>query len=330
MADAPRLSVILTALGGAEELETTLLHVRRQTIAQELELLVVTPSVQRLGELPVDLSGLHSVRVIEAPGVVSVATGNAAGVRAATSPVVVFTEDHAFPEPGWAEALLGAYDGSVAAAGPAVANANPATTASWVDFVMGYVHWMEPCPGGEAPFLPGHNSSYRRDVLLARDATLDADLESETVLHLRLAAGGARLVVAPAARISHVNVSRWGPKLAGSYHHGRLFAARRAERWTRSRRIAFTVASPAIPLVRFVRTLRLLSPAERRRRVPWLAVPGLLVGLVADAAGQALGYASGPGSSSEQVVRYEFRRSDHVTPRDRDTLARLTAELRDA
>lgn len=330
MADGPELSVILTALGHADDLETTLLHLRRQTAAGRIELLVVTPSRERLGALPVDLAGLRGVRVVEAPGASTVSRGNAAGVRAARAPVVVLAEDHAFPDPGWAEALLRAHDGSIAAAGPVVANANPRTAASWADFVMGYGHWMAPCAGGAVPFLPGHNTSYRRDLLLARDRTLERDLEAETVLHLEWSAGGERLVVVPGAGIAHVNFSRWGPKLRASFHHGRVFAASRATRWRRPRRLAFALAAPAIPVVRFARVLGQLAPAERRRQVPWTAYPALLLGLAADAAGQAAGYAAGAGRSGDALGAFEAQRTSHVTSRDRADLARLTESLRDA
>lgn len=330
MADAPGLSVILVAAGPVAGIETTLLHLRRQAAANRIELLIVTPSKDRLGSPPVDLSPLHSVRVVEDPSAAGIASGNAAGVRAARAPVVAFAEDHAFPDATWAEALLRAHDGTVAAVGPAFVNANPATAASWVDFLMGYVHWMEPCPGGETRFLPGHNSSYRRDVLLARGNTLESDLEVETVLHLELSGRGERLVVAPEARIAHVNFSLWGPKLIASFHHGRVFAAARAEHWRRARRVAFTAASPAIPLVRLARILRLLVPPGRRGLVPWTAVPGLFVGLAADAIGQALGYAAGAGASSSRLARYETGRARYLTDGDRERLARLTASLRDA
>ena len=52
-------------------------------------------------------------------------------------------EDHSYPEPEWAEALLRAHAGPWTVVGPAVANANPDYTASWVNYVLSY--------GGFAP-----------------------------------------------------------------------------------------------------------------------------------------------------------------------------------
>ena len=120
----------------------------------------------------------------------------AAGVRAARAPIVAFAEDHCFPEPAWARALLEAYAaGDIAAVGAVFRNANPGTLVSWCDFAIAYGPWIDPTPGGDQPFIAGHNSSYRRDVLLELGGRLDDLLESETVLHLELRARGKRVVV---------------------------------------------------------------------------------------------------------------------------------------
>ena len=90
----------------------------------------------------------------------------ARGVRAARAPIVAFTEDHSFPQPGWAAALVAAFTGGVSVVGPMVENANPGSAVSWANFLLEYGEWMPPGrPHGHA-HLPGHNSAYRRAVLL--------------------------------------------------------------------------------------------------------------------------------------------------------------------
>ena len=64
-----------------------------------------------LGDAPPELSRLAAVEVVSLPGGRTVAEGNAAGVRRARAPVVVFAEDHSFPLPGWAAALVERHDG---------------------------------------------------------------------------------------------------------------------------------------------------------------------------------------------------------------------------
>ena len=74
--------------------------------------------------------------------------------------MVVLSEDHSFPEAGWAEALIEAHRGPWSVVGPVVRNANPDSLISWADFLLGYGTWLDPAPGGEISQLPGHNSSY--------------------------------------------------------------------------------------------------------------------------------------------------------------------------
>ena len=98
-ADAPALTVVLAALADAAVLETTLLHLRAQTARERIEVIVVAPSVERLGPLPVTMDEMHSCRVIEVPSATTGCEANAAGARAAAAPIVAFAEDHSYVDP---------------------------------------------------------------------------------------------------------------------------------------------------------------------------------------------------------------------------------------
>src|SRR5205823_2114181 len=126
----------------------------------------------------------------------------------ASAPVVVFCEDHAFPEPGWAVALIDAHRGPYAAVGPVIVNANPRSLISDADCLIGYGPWLHPSPGGEMSHLPGHNSSYKRASLLEYGDRLPSMLEAETVLHWDLRARGLRLYLEPRARLAHTNFAQ--------------------------------------------------------------------------------------------------------------------------
>ncbi|MCL6546490.1 MAG: hypothetical protein K6T61_14805, partial [Bryobacteraceae bacterium] len=87
-------------------------------------------------------------------------------MRAASAPLVVMTEDHSLPEPGWAAALLEAHREHRAAVGPAIVNGNPESLLSWANVVIEYGEWLDPVQSRPVQHLPGHNTCYRRDVLL--------------------------------------------------------------------------------------------------------------------------------------------------------------------
>ncbi len=315
----PEMSVVLVTPDRFETLRTTVSQLRGQQLADRLELVFVAPSAEGLELDQRALDGFFGTQVVELGEIRSVAAGHAAGVRAARAPVVAFGEDHCYPAQGWAKALIEAHRGPWAVVGPAVVNANPRTAVACADFLLGYGPWAEPSPGGVMSFLPGHNSSYKRERLLEFDGELERVLDAECVLHWELGRRGHQLYQEPAARIFHFNISRFRSWLAAVFFLGRTFAARRVqgERWSRARRLAYAAAWPLIPAVRLSRALRDLRRLGGGARFAVRILPTMFVGLVANALGEGLGYAIGSGDAPERICPYEFHRDRNMVGRDR-------------
>jgi hypothetical protein len=283
-----------------------------------MEIVIVTPSADSLEADERELREFAQFRVVEVGAITSVGPAYAAGIRQASAPVVVMGEDHSFPDPGWAEALLRAHQQPWAVVGPVVRNANPGSRMSWADFFMGYGPWQEPTPAGETEHLPGHNSSYKRDILLGYHDGLDAMMEAETVLHWDLRRNGYRLYLEPAAKTAHINFTLFSSWVQALFLSGRKFASLRAtnEGWSRKRRLLFSAAAPLIPLVRFGRIAADLRRPGRPGHVLLRVAPILLFGLAVDAAGQMTGYGLGASVAREQLHCFEFHRYRHVRKGD--------------
>jgi hypothetical protein len=313
--NGPALSVVLATPGDFASLLPTMHHLRAQTARDRLEIVLVTPSADRLRLDVASLAPFAMYQVVATGVMRSKASANAAGIRAARAEVVALAEDHCFPEPAWAAALIRRHAEPWAAVGPVIVNANPATTISWSDLVINYGPWLESAAGGAVTSLPGHNTSYKRAALLPYGDRLADWLEAEAVLHDDLARRGERLYLEPAARVAHVNFSRPAAWRAALFHGGRVYAAARAEQWPVARRLLYGTASPLIPLVRLHRLLRarprMVGPAA------WRFAPVLAAGLAVDAAGQAAGYLLGSGDAIGRLARFEFDRAAHVTDEDR-------------
>lgn len=319
MTEPPLLSVVIWTPDDFGTVRKTVSHLHAQTAREVLELVIVAPSRRRLRPDESLLGGFARHRFVES-GARSIGRANAVGIRSATAPLVALAEDHCFPDPDWAEKLIEAHRGPWAAVGPCVRNANPGTAVSWADLLIGYGPWLAPGTAGEVDFLPGHNSSYKRDILLDYGERLGEMMDSETLLHWDLRRHGHRLYLEPAARVAHTNFSRWSSWLPAQFHNGRLFAGRRAAGMSKVRRLLYVAGAPLIPLVRLARTARRCGAVLWRR---WSCLPALVVGLVADGAGQMLGYARGAGDALRRVARLESRRVDHVVPGDRALFAKL-------
>ncbi len=312
----PLLSVILATPAGYGTIRKTVSHLRSQTARSSLELVVVAPS-KALLDLEVDqLNEFACYQVVEIKKFQSIGQANASGIRQAAAPIVALAEDHCFPDPQWAENLISAHQGPWAAVGPGVRNANPNTAVSWADLFIGYGPWLTPAPSREAAFLPGHNTSYKREILLGYGDQLDAMMEAETVLHWDLRGKGHRLYMESTASVAHTNFSLWSSWVPAQFYNGRLFAGARARQKPLPWRFMFALGSPLIPIVRLWRIWTGLPSQDLK--IQFLScLPALIIGLAVDGMGQMFGYALGTGNALDKVARFEVDRFKHIREQDR-------------
>jgi hypothetical protein len=314
---APELSVVVITPDGYETVRKTIRHLRAQRVRERMELVLVAPSADKLDADERELREFQQFRLVEVGDMLSTARARAAGVRSASAPVVAFAEDHAFPAPGWAEALIEAHREDWAAVAPVMANANPRSLTSWVNLAVEYSQWLEPAKGGEAEHLPGHNGSYKRAVLLEYGERLEEMLDAESILQWDLRARGHRLYLEPRARTFHQNFSVALPSLVLRFHGGRLFASARARSWTFPRRLLFACGSPLIPFVRFRRIVgELRRPGRPRHLLPRIT-PALFAFLLFDGLGEMVGYACGAGRAMRKLSDMEFHRKRYLRKTDR-------------
>lgn len=323
----PDISVILVVPDGFEPTRRTVQCLRAQTVRDRIELILVGPTDAALRELdPPETAGFFDVRTVAAGLIENVDKAVLHGVRVATAPVVALLEDHAFPEPTWAEALLRAHLGPWSAVGAVVLNANPDSLLSWVNFLVSYGSWSEPVEWGETGMVSGHNLAFKRAVLAEYGNDLEGLLGREGGLLGELRAKGHRFYLEPEARYYHVNPSLLSSTAELRFNSGRLYGAERAARgrWSLSRRLLYVAGGPLIPFVRFRRIRRELFAAGRHKRLVPRVFPALLLGLALDAAGQMVGYLIGAGRAESTMASFEVDRMRHLTERDRLRLAGLT------
>ena len=318
---SPEMSVVIVTPDCYETIRKTIGHIRAQNIRDRLEVVIVAPSTDGLGLDEAELRDFLWVRVVEVGAIRSIAWANAAGVRQARAPVVVLAEDHCYPEPGWAEALINAHRQSWAAVGPVVRNANPDSSISWADLLLGYAPWLDPAPAGVIDHLPGHNSDYKQAILLDYGPDLEAMLEAESLLHWDLRAKGYQLYLEPAAKVFHLNFGRLSSWIPAQFHSGRVFGAARGRSWSPLRRLLYAGGAPFIPVVRVWRILRRARRAGSRH-LPLNVLPALILGLVVSAFGELLGYASGAGDAKQKLSTFEFHRVRHLANQARHARSR--------
>ena len=313
----PDISVVIVTPDHYDTIRQTIGHLRQQTAQDRLEIVIVAPGADLVAGHQCELDDFLQVRVVALGEVRSVAQGNAAGVRHASAPVVAFIEEHSYPDLGGMEALSRAHRQPWAAVGPVVRNANPGSAVSWADLLIAYGPWLEPVQAGIVGHLPGHNSSYKKEVLLSYGPDLEKMLEAETPMQWDLRSRGHRFCMEEKAKVFHLNYSRFLDSVSLRLNVGRLFACRRSDHWPLWKRWMFVLASPAIPVVRF---FRLAPIAGRALPTAWLScrvIPLLFLMLTIDGLREAIGYLTGsPGDAMRILSDGEFHRRRHLNRAD--------------
>jgi glycosyltransferase involved in cell wall biosynthesis len=288
----PVLSAVIVTSAKNGNLRRTIAGLRNQEMRSLLEIILVTASTGRQIPRDLDTDCFFGVKVIELDPMTCRGEARLCGVRNASAPVVAFVEDHAYPDDGWGEALLGAHTGLRAAVGYQICNANPASAVSWANLFLFYGPWVEHAAPAADILLPSENISYRRDILLQYGDSLASFFENDYVLHMDLRRRGFSLYLEPAARLFHWNIDTYPAAVFYSYMNGVIFAAARSSQWRVARRLLYAGGSFLIPFIRAPRILGDFLRTGRGKLLPG-CVPALLVGLLAGASGEMAGYLLG-------------------------------------
>jgi hypothetical protein len=311
LTNEPALSAIVVVPDIYDTVHQTMGHLKMQTAVNRMEIVLVTTLHHKLDFVESELACFHSWQIVEVEKMVSIAAGYFAGIQQANAPIVALTEDHSFPDVNWAELLIIAHQQSWAAVGPSMCNANPDSLLSWADFYQAYGDWTQPMVSKTMRHLPGHNSSYKRHILLSYKEQLGYLLEAESVLHRHLRADGYELFLESGTCTTHLNFDSWSSLIPVRYYSGRQFASTWARPWTWIRRFLFTVAFPVIPFLRLWRVWRQMSRTQSFRFFLRL-LPILFAGFILESFGHMMGFAAGSGNCNEKIRYYEFNRSQQI------------------
>jgi glycosyl transferase family 2 len=305
--ERPLLSVILPTCDDYSTIRRTVSALNRQTIRDRLELVIVAP-VDDPAVIQNEVAAFAKVTIVNGGPLRTSNISRAAGIRAASAPIVVLSEDHSFPEAGWAEALVNAHETGCAVAGPVIRNANPKSLTSWANLLLEYAPWLDGAPRGEMADLPGHNSAYNRELLVSYGERLESVFEVEAVVQRDLVENGHRMLLEPRAITNHLNFSRVSSSLGLRFNAGRSFAGHRTMGWPIGKRLMYIAGGALIPFVRFARIVGML---RRSPNYGWLfprVLPSLSMMLIVDGLGEIAGYIAGPGDSPRFLGDIEFNR----------------------
>lgn len=304
----PDLSVILVTDTYAR-VEFAIEKWRAQTIADRIELVLVTTSASDLRATTSTIVGFHSIKVIEAHSIASLSPARGLGVRNAIAPNVFIAETHAYPDPDLAATCVQALSNEWSVIVPGFRNGNPETTLSRAGFISDYGAWLQGLPAGQTERTPSYNAAFRRSVLMEFGDRLDHAITFGDELFLGLQARGHKAYFDPAITIEHINLCRLGPWLHERFLAGVLIGGYRGARWSWARRIVYAAASPLIPFVILSRIQGGALAAARHDTMPAGTGAAIILGALIKAAGEFRGYLAGTGDTADAMMtRYEIRK----------------------
>jgi hypothetical protein len=286
----PKLSVIL-ATDYYATIKSVVQCMRRQTIRESIELILVGRSEQDLSPALQYSDDFLAIRIVEDP-VEDLSTGRAAGVRAAQAPHIFIGETHSYPHPNLGEAALAVFECEpCTVVVPCIANANPVSPLSSSGVILDYGTWFRGLSGGPIDMAPIYNAVYDKSVLLELGDRLTPALAQADDLWRKLRDEGRLIVFEPCAQIDHVNVTMPWHWALNRFYCGVMIAGTRSSDWSVGKRIVYIGGSFLIPIV----LLRRIGPGvaaglqDERRKLRTRAA--IFAGLVLRACGEVFGYA---------------------------------------
>ena len=287
----PALSVILVIGGQREREGRALQSLLAQSAIDRMEILLYDLGPADCPPLPG--SDHPRIRLTRQTPRDLLSAARAHGIRTANAPVICFMEEHCEMQPGSAAAFIRAHEGPWAAVGGDFINGNPDSMRSNQAFRMNYGIYLRPQRGrGRTHFVPGQNSSFRRDVLLRYNEQLEMLLNADLVLQWQMLRDGYELFYEPAVKIAHRNENTFRSLAVGVFYWNWCFSHMRARvfGWSATRRIGWILLAPLMPWWRLAKMFTWMPRFGFSRFVTFLTdIPFIIAVSYCAAAGQVAG-----------------------------------------
>lgn len=306
-----RLSVVIVVGSLRHRAQRTIDAILDQDACEQLEVIIVdvADNFAAWGEVE------PPIRVHPMPPSTLLSHARAEAVSIARAPLVAFLEEHTAPEPGWAAEIIASDDDDWAAAGTAIRHGNPGSPQSDASYQVSYGLFEPPVSGGEATVLPGHNSVYRRAILLDLGANLAEFLAIDTVLHEKLRRADLKLMMLNSGVVQHWNETTVRATLRGHWWFHRSYGARRARflDWSIKRRLVYVVLAPLIPAYAIFLWGRRRNKIGKPVLHPLLRLgPRMLLIHMASAVAQTVGLMIGEGPAQARFTDFELGEAARV------------------
>ncbi len=292
------LTIVVPSVNGLGDLVGCLEAVERVRETVRLEVLVV----DRLGGVVAETvrARFPAVGYLPVPRTSTIPEMRHLAFQQARGEAVAVIEDHVIVSPDWGRRLLDVLVEGHNVVGGAIANAATGKLVDWAAFLCEYSACLPPIPAGRSEWLPGNNVIYRRE-LLDRYRAVTAEGRWENRLHDAMKADGEVLWCRPDIVVGHKKHYTFGEYLTQRYFYARSYAGGRVAGKSLASRVGYGAAATVLPPLLLVRTLQRLSAKKVDRGLVLRSLPMIAVFVTSWGLGEVVGYWFGAGDSLAKV-----------------------------
>ena len=250
-----------------------------------------------------------AVRHIYRPHCRSYSEAKVIALRQARTGIVAFIEDHARPEPGWAEAVLEAFTDGVGSVVYTYCNLNPRNRVSRSFMLHAYGRWMDSRFSGKVTDGPANNIAYRLQALEGLEDRLSSYFDIEYNLHQWLQRQQWRMMKSAKAVVAHENFVTLRQALYDIHVHSQLLAVRRATlgNWSLFRRMIYAAGMGLMPPLHMWRLARRVWQNKALRAEYLKLLPFLTLFAIQSALSEGIGYYHVSAALGSMVMANETR-----------------------
>lgn len=294
----PKFSIIIPSVNGLPTLAECLQAIERQKCDFNFEIIVV----DRTPDETADYIRLNfpQVELIKLSAPCGIPEMRFIAIERARGEFLAVTEDHCIAPENWLAEIAGAHDAGYAVVGGAVENASRRRLLDRAVFLCEYSQFMPPAPRGEADFLTGNNTSYRRSIIEKLDESLLKNYW-EYFLHAELRQRGVKFLSEPSIVVRHKKEFGFGYFIRQRFHYSRSFAAMRARKSTFFRQILYLLYMPLLPFHGLWKIFENVRLKNRNYSEFVQALPLLSAFMISYALGELTGILFGTGKSLLKV-----------------------------
>ena len=292
----PSLSVVVSTRQGWPSIKRAIESLDEQVRDVGGELIVVDAS-----GLPAPVLADH-VRWLEQPVDLSVFQLRQRGYHLATAEIIAVTEDHCRVTAGWCRRVLdlhAAYPEAIAIGG-AVDNGTRDTNIDWAAYLVTQLPFTAPLQDGPAARVTGPANLSLKRKAVERLPENEGFGTIELFDQAALLEPGEVFWLDSGLVVFHEQSLGFRGTSVIEFHNGRTLGGFRRRAMSRGD-WARVLGSPLLVAYRTVRTLRMAWGKRVPRSAVLAAAPAIAWLQVCNAAGELLGYATGPGDSPRRL-----------------------------